>query len=115
MARVGVCSRKSLWIFALLCGLMTSSISQAVYPVDWEDDQLSHDRARRALERGEILPFTAVLQILRSKVRGDIVAIEYEYEFERWVYEFKIIDAQGRLRKIHIDAAVGTFIEDNHH
>lgn len=80
----------------------------------WEDDNHSHDLARRALERGEIMPVGKVIAILHSKVQGEIVATEYEHEFGHWVYQFKVIDPQGHLRKIHINAASGEMIEGKH-
>ena len=76
----------------------------------WQDDDHSYDKARRAVERGDALPVTEVMRHLRHKVQGDIVATEYEYEFHRWVYEFKVLDTQGRLKKVHIDAATGEMI-----
>ena len=77
----------------------------------WEDDDHSHDRARRAVERGDALPVEEVLARLRAQVPGEIMAMEYEHEYGRWVYEFKLIDPAGRLRKVHLDAATGELVE----
>ncbi|MDZ7751576.1 MAG: peptidase M4 [Gammaproteobacteria bacterium] len=78
---------------------------------EWADDDHSHDRARRAVERGTALPVTEMLRRLQERYPGDVVATEYEFEFERWVYEFKVIDDDGRLRKIHLDAASGRVVD----
>jgi uncharacterized membrane protein YkoI len=80
----------------------------------WRDDDHSYDKARRAVERGDALPVTEVMRHLRANVHGDIVATEYEFEFDRWVYEFKVVDGQGRLRKVHVDAATGAMIDESH-
>ncbi len=76
----------------------------------WEDENFSYDQARRALDRGDILPLEAVIKHLRRVSQGRIVSTEYEYEFDRWVYEFKVIDEQGRMSKIHIDAKQGCLL-----
>lgn len=76
----------------------------------WEDENSSYDQARRALNRGEVLALPVVIEHLRRLAPGEIVAIEYEYEFERWVYEFKIIDSRGRLQKVHLDARSGELV-----
>ncbi|MET0029158.1 MAG: PepSY domain-containing protein [Candidatus Thiodiazotropha sp.] len=83
-------------------------------PRNWEDDDHSYDKARRAVERGEALPVTEVMKRLRAQVHGDIVATEYEFEFERWVYEFKVLDGLGRLYRVHLDAATGERITETH-
>lgn len=78
---------------------------------EWADDDHSYDRARRAVERGAALPVTELLRRLRERHPGDVVAMEYEFEFERWVYEFKVIDDGGRLHKVHLDAATGRVVD----
>jgi len=100
-----------LCLAAVVLGVLATSAGVGDETRQWEDDNHSHDQARRAVERGEALPVAEVLRQLRSQVRGDVVAIEYEFEFERWVYEFKIIDPEGRLRKVHLDAASGALIQ----
>ena len=101
------------WITAVmaLCVLAASTVLSAPSE-DWEDDDYSYDKARRAVARGEALPVTEVMKHLRSKVKGDIVATEYEYEYERWVYEFKIVDPLGRLYRVHLDAATGELVTE---
>jgi uncharacterized membrane protein YkoI len=104
--------QKILAALLLLTQLAPAALGDA--PRNWADDNHSHDKARRAVERGEAMTVGKVMDILRSKVPGDIVATEYEHEFDRWVYEFKVIDREGKLRKVHIDAATGGLIEEKH-
>ncbi len=101
---------------ALLCLslLSATSLAAAHEPHEWQDDDHSYDKARRAVERGDALPIGEVLRRLRSEVPGDVVATEYEFEFHRWVYEFKVVDPQGRIRKVHLDAATGEMIDEAH-
>lgn len=70
-----------------------------------------HDRARRAVERGEALPLQEVLARVGEDLPGRVVEIEIEREDGRWIYEIKVIDAAGRLREIHVDARTARILE----
>ena len=93
-------------------GVLSVSTALSGPSGDWEDEDHSYDKARRAVARGEALPVTEVMKHLRAQVKGDVVATEYEYEYERWVYEFKIVDPLGRLYRVHLDAATGERITE---
>lgn len=96
----------------LLAGLLLPCAALADPARNWDDDDHSYDKARRAVERGEALPVTEVMKRLRAQVPGDVVATEYEFEFERWVYEFKVVDSRGHLRRVHLDAATGELVDE---
>lgn len=95
-------------------GVLITTAALSAPPRSWDDDDHSYDKARRAVARGEALPVTEVMKHLRAQVPGDVVATEYEFEFERWVYEFKVVDPQGHLRKVHLDAATGELVDGPH-
>lgn len=63
-----------------------------------------HDKLRQAVERGEIKPLADILELVRAKLPGEIAAVEAERKKGRWVYEFRTIDAKGRLREVYVDA-----------
>lgn len=96
---------------ALALALALGTAPPAPADRHWEDDNHAYDRARRAVERGEALPATELLRRLRAAVPGEVIAMEYEFEFGCWVYEFIIIDPAGRIRKVHMDAATGAVIK----
>jgi uncharacterized membrane protein YkoI len=73
-----------------------------------EDD---HDRARRAFEGGEVLPLAEILARVRGELGGEVVGVSFEREHDRWVYEFKVIGAGGRLVEIYVDAATAEVLE----
>ena len=81
----------------------------------WEDEDFDYDRARRAVNRGEILPMAHLLERVRKQVPGEIVDVELEREDGRWAYEFKVIDGRGRLLEVTVDARTGRVfaIEDD--
>lgn len=96
----------------LLCSLiLVLFIMPGLADDPWGDDNHSFDQARRALGRGDVMPLTTVIKHLRQHSKGDIVATEYEYEFDRWVYEFKIIDDNGYMSRIHLDARDGSLVQ----
>lgn len=77
----------------------------------WEDDDHSYDKARKALDRGDILPIDTIFNYLKKQVQGDVVSTFFEFEYGQWVYEFKIIDSKGCLMIVHLDATTGRLIQ----
>ena len=63
-----------------------------------------HDRARQALEAGQVLPLRAVLERLEREVPGQVLEVELEQEGGRWIYEIKLITPAGQLTKVKLDA-----------
>jgi uncharacterized membrane protein YkoI len=68
-------------------------------------DRADHDRARAALQAGEILPLATVLQRVAAEHPGQVLEVELEREGARWVYEIKLLQAGGGLLKLEVDAA----------
>ncbi len=69
-----------------------------------------HDRARAALRAGEILPLSAVLERVARAHPGQVLEVELERDDGRWVYELKILDAEG-LARLKVDAGSGETLE----
>ncbi|MDD3935285.1 MAG: PepSY domain-containing protein [Rhodoferax sp.] len=98
--------RRGLWL--LLCAasiLGVSGMSRA------ESD---HDRARQALEAGEVLPLGTVLERVGRDHPGQVLDVELELDkhggVARWVYELKLLRKDGALVKLEVDARTGTVI-----
>jgi len=75
-----------------------------------EDGGHSHDRARRAMESGEILHLAEILERIRPHAPGRILHTELEHEHGQWVYELKLLDPQGRLYALDVDARDGAIL-----
>ena len=84
---------------ALLCSLVVFAGF-----ADADDDEHDHDKALRAVERGEIQSLDQVLAAVRASIPGDVVGVELEREHGSWIYEFKIIDPSGQLKEVEVDA-----------
>jgi uncharacterized membrane protein YkoI len=78
-----------------------------------EDEEYDHDRALEAVRRGEVIPLEKVLASLRVTENGTVVSTKLEHEGDKWIYEFKMIGQDGRLRKICVDAHTGAVLKNN--
>lgn len=99
-----------LSVLMLAASLLTAYLVRAEEPT-WHEQGSAYEQAREAVRLGQALPLPQIRAHLHRVAPGKIVATHYELEFERWVYEFKIIDPQGRLRKVHLDARTGELVK----
>ncbi len=93
---------------AVLCAVMlmgVSGLSRA---------DADHDRARQALEAGEVLPLGTILTRLEREYPGQVLDVELEHEKQdgvaRWIYEIKLLRQGGALIKLEVDARTGAVI-----
>lgn len=70
-----------------------------------------HIAARAALQRGEILPLNAVLDIALRAVPGDVIDVELDREDDGWEYEIKVLTPTGRVREVTLNARTGAILE----
>ena len=71
-----------------------------------------HDRARAAARAGQILPLPKVLASIRPNYPGEVLDVDLEQSGERWLYEIKLLQDGGQLRKLIVDASTGTVLLD---
>ena len=71
----------------------------------WPNDSRDHERARAAVEAGQVLPLPTLLERLRRTHPGQVLELELEQEDGRWIYEVKLLQASGQLLKLDVDAA----------
>lgn len=72
-------------------------------------DSHDHDRARRALEAGEVLPLRTILERVEREYPGQVMEVELEREHDGgpWIYEIKLLRSGGSLTKLKVDARDG--------
>lgn len=115
---MGILRRPGLLAFAavLLLGVAPLALSGGARPDDecgseeYEEEH-DHERARRALECGEVMPLADVLAAIRPHISGKIIETELEREERIWVYEMKYITRQGYLVEIYVDARTGRILK----
>lgn len=73
-------------------------------------EEHDHERARHALECGEVMPLADVLAAVRPHVSGRLIETEIEREKGLWIYELTYIDSGGHLVGIHVDARTGRIL-----
>lgn len=70
-------------------------------------DAHDHDRARRAVEAGEVLPLRAILERIEREHPGQVMEVELERSRDRWIYEIKLLREGGALVKLEVDGRDG--------
>lgn len=66
---------------------------------------LDQDQVLAAVQRGEMKPLAAVLEVVAKAVPGPVIEVEVERKHGRLVYELKIITERGRVREVYVDAS----------
>lgn len=70
-----------------------------------------HDLARHAREAGRILPLAAILERAGAAYPGRVVEVELEDEGDVLIYELKVLTDDGKVLKLHYDAATGDLLQ----
>jgi uncharacterized membrane protein YkoI len=84
----------------------------SVWPMSEARRDGDHDRARAAVQAGEVLPLPTLLEQLRRSHPGQVLEVELEREDGRWRYEVKLLQPDGQLRKLLLDARSGAVLSD---
>lgn len=90
--------------FALFASALVLSGSSAGAMAGARSDQ---DEAREAVERHDIRPLDEILARLRDKAPGEIIKVTLAREHGVWLYEFRLIDRNGHVRRVEVDGASG--------
>ena len=72
-----------------------------------DDDYIE---ARRLLDSGEILSLEDILKNVRQIFPGKVLEVELEKEDQQIVYEIEILDGNGVIKEIYIDAKSGKLL-----
>jgi len=91
----------------LLAGLMLALIAGGASAHDHDRGRHDHDEARLAVQRGEIRPLAELLTLVRGKLPGEITGVEIERHHGQWLYEFIVVDKNGRLFEVYVDPQSG--------
>lgn len=76
--------------------------------VSADDDYIE---ARQLHDAGKILPLESILERLRKNNPGKILEIELEKENGKIVYEIEILDKNGFVKEIYINAETGDILK----
>ncbi|WP_421994887.1 PepSY domain-containing protein [Roseococcus sp.] len=76
-------------------------------------ERRDHERARAALEAGQIRPLSEILAEVERRFRGRVIEAELELNDGLWRYEITILPPNGEVFKVEIDAATSALIRSN--
>ena len=75
------------------------------------DDHGSHELARQALEQGRALPLRTVLEKVERDYQGQALKVEFEQDDGRFIYEIRLLQSDGRMAKLKVDAVDGRVLD----
>ncbi len=102
--------------------LAVMALAVAAASAAWAGRKGDHDRARAAVQAGEVLPWPTLLERLQRTHPGKVLELELEFEdfaneraagrkSGRWIYEVKLLKADGQLLKLEVDAATAEVLK----
>ncbi|MBN9339608.1 MAG: peptidase [Comamonadaceae bacterium SCN 68-20] len=97
--------RRLAWPVLLACALGAGTVLHA------DDGGHDHDRARQALEQGQVLPLRTVLDRVEREYQGQALKVEFEHDDGRFIYEIRLLQRDGRLAKLKVDAVNGQVLK----
>lgn len=101
--------RAGAWtLAAVLTAAAMALLGPATATARERDD---HDRARQAVESGQVLPLKAILARVEREHPGEVLEVELEQDDGVWLYEIKLLQAGGVLNKLKLDARTGAVVK----
>ncbi len=70
-----------------------------------------HERAKKAVESGQVLPLQDILQKISKDYPGQVLEVELDQEKGTWIYEIKQLSSNGTILKLDVDAKTGQVLK----
>lgn len=70
-----------------------------------------HKRAKALFESGEILSLEQILNNIRDEYPGRLLEIKLEQKKNRVIYEVELLDSEGKVWELKLDAATGELLK----
>ncbi|MEZ5719767.1 MAG: PepSY domain-containing protein [Burkholderiaceae bacterium] len=70
-----------------------------------------HAMALQALEQGRVLPLRTVLEKVERDYQGQALKVEFEQDDGRFIYEIRLLQSDGRMVKLKVDAVDGKVLD----
>ena len=85
----------------LVAGLLLSLCTIPVHA--WDGGHWKNNRARGAVARGEVAPYSDVEKKISQVLKGRIILVELEEDDDIWVYELRLLADNGRIIEVELD------------
>lgn len=90
-------------VLMVLMALVWLACSLGAAPA-WSGSRDDHERALQAVQAGQVLALTTVLERLGREHPGQVLEVELECDKGQWIYEIKLLSPDGQLMKLKLDA-----------
>lgn len=90
------------------------ALAVAAFPAQAERPT-DHDRARAALEAGEVVPLRDVMAVAAGQFAGDMVETELDRKGPFWIYRITVVAPDGTILKLDYDAATTALVRARGH
>lgn len=94
---------KNHWFTLLLCALTLTSAPPGL--------AVDIDEVMRLKESGAIMSLEDLLEKVRREYPGRIIEIELEMENGKYVYEIDLVDENGIVWELELDASTGDLLK----
>lgn len=74
-------------------------------------DGVSTEQLRAAVKRGDALPLSELKRALGAAYPGEIIGVDVDRDDGRYRYEFKVLQASGRVIEVKMNAATGAVLD----
>ena len=74
------------------------------------DEDIDQNKAQALREQGVILPLEDILRAVQKSKHGRVMEVELEKKHGRYIYEIEIVDVNGKVWEMKIDASDGSLI-----
>lgn len=91
--------------------LLACAALLALPPGTAQADDSDHELARQALQQGKILPLRTVMDQVERQYQGQVIKVEFERDDGLLVYEIRLLQNDGRLVKLKLDARDGSLLK----
>ncbi|MBE7182788.1 MAG: PepSY domain-containing protein [Methylobacterium mesophilicum] len=92
--------------------VLLSALAALIFmPTAVRADKVSTEQLRAAVGRGDALPLSDLKRRLSATYPGEIIKVDVDMDDGRLRYEFKVLQASGRVLEVTMDAATGRFLE----
>jgi uncharacterized membrane protein YkoI len=72
--------------------------------------QSEQDRAKAAVESGQVKPLKAILKSVRKRYEGEVLDAELHEIGGRWMYRVRVLTKDGQVVDVGVDGASGQIV-----
>ena len=91
----------------MLRPILALALSLAVLGGPARADDDDHNLARDALKADAVMPLAQILARVETQLKARVIKVEFEDHNGGYRYEFELIDPQGRISEVTVDARTG--------